>query len=177
MQRLLKVIATLLCILPSALDAADAPTQKPNIVFFLIDDLGYADCGFNGGNEIKTPNIDKLATGGAVLESHYVQPVCSPTHAALMTGRYATRTGVYTIVRPHAKWGLPLSERTLANALQEAGYQTAITGKWHQGAQRRGLQHTSRRTRGMPVDRREEHCQAVVPLRAIQWSTWSAAGS
>jgi arylsulfatase A-like enzyme len=62
----------------------------PNIVFFLIDDLGYADCGFNGGKEIHTPVIDKLAAEGAVLESHYVQPVCSPTRAALMTGRYAS---------------------------------------------------------------------------------------
>src|ERR1051325_6462836 len=94
--------------------AAGAP--RPNIVFFLIDDLGYADCGFNGGKDIKTPNIDKLAREGTILETHYVQPVCSPTRAALMTGRYATRTGVYTIVRPHAKWGLPLAERTLANA-------------------------------------------------------------
>lgn len=133
MQRWLKVIATLLFILPAALDAADTPSQKPNIVFFLIDDLGYADCGFNGGKEIKTPNIDKLASGGAVIESHYVQPVCSPTRAALMTGRYATHTGVYTVVRPHAKWGLPLHERTLANALREAGYTTAIVGKWHLG--------------------------------------------
>ena len=105
--------------------AADDVT-KPNIIFFLIDDLGYADCGFNGGKEILTPNIDKLAKDGAVLESHYVQPVCSPTRAALMTGRYPTRTGVYTVVRPHAQWGLPLSERTLANALQDAGYNTAI---------------------------------------------------
>ena len=76
---------------------------KPNIVFILVDDLGYSDCGFNGGKEIKTPNIDKLASGGAVLESLYVQPVCSPTRAALLTGRHATRTGVYTIVRPNAK--------------------------------------------------------------------------
>jgi arylsulfatase A-like enzyme len=107
--------------------------NQPNIVFFLIDDLAYADVGFNGGKEIHTPNIDKLAHGGTILESHYVQPVCSPTRAAFMTGRYATKTGVYTIVSPHAQWGLPLGERTLANALHEAGYETAITGKWHLG--------------------------------------------
>jgi arylsulfatase A-like enzyme len=123
--------------------AADTES-RPNIVFFLIDDLGYADCGFNGGSQIKTPNIDKLAAAGAVLESHYVQQVCSPTRAALMTGRYATRTGVYSIVRPHAKWGLPLQERTLANALKEAGYETAITGKWHLGEFERAYLPTSR---------------------------------
>lgn len=127
------ITAILLLALPATLTMADEPAQKPNIVYFLIDDLGYADCGFNGGEEIKTPNIDKLAHGGAILESHYVQPVCSPTRAALMTGRYATRTGVYTIVRPKARWGLPLQERTLANALRDAGYETAITGKWHLG--------------------------------------------
>jgi arylsulfatase A-like enzyme len=142
--RILTTFATLLLTPLSALFAADALTPKPNIVFFLIDDLGYADCGFNGGKEIKTPNIDKLASGGAVLESHYVQPVCSPTRAALMTGRYATRTGVYTVVRPHAKWGLPLAERTLASALQEAGYETAITGKWHLGEFARAYLPTSR---------------------------------
>ncbi|MCA9165842.1 MAG: sulfatase-like hydrolase/transferase, partial [Planctomycetales bacterium] len=75
--------------------ANEAP--RPNIVFFLIDDLGYSDCGFNGGGEISTPNIDALAKQGAVLESHYVQPICSPTRAALMTGRYPTRTGVYSV--------------------------------------------------------------------------------
>ena len=112
---------------------AGEATAKPNIVFLLIDDLGFADCGFNGGKDIQTPNIDKLAREGSVLDSLYVQPVCSPTRSALMTGRYATHTGVYTIVRPHAPWGLPLQERTLANALKDAGYATAITGKWHLG--------------------------------------------
>ena len=149
MQRMQKLIAILFLILPSllipsVLIACDEPLQKPNIVFFLIDDLGYADCGFNGGREIRTPNIDKLAHGGAILESHYVQPVCSPTRAALLTGRYATRTGVYAVVRPKAKWGLPLSERTLANALHDAGYETALTGKWHLGEFDRAYLPTSR---------------------------------
>ncbi len=144
MKCLPRLIAILFLLIPSMLKADDALSQKPNIVFFLIDDLGYADCGFNGGQEISTPNIDRLANGGAILESHYVQPVCSPTRAALMTGRYATRTGVYTIVRPKAKWGLPLAERTLANALQDAGYETAITGKWHLGEFDRAYVPTSR---------------------------------
>lgn len=124
-------------IVPAIAGAEEKPKSsqplRPNIVFFLIDDLGYADCGFNGGTEIRTPNIDLLAKSGAILESHYVQPICSPTRSALLTGRYATHTGVYTIVRPHAKWGLPLNERTLADALRSAGYETAITGKWHLG--------------------------------------------
>jgi arylsulfatase A-like enzyme len=106
---------------------------KPNILYILIDDLGYADVGFMGCKDIKTPNIDKLAKAGTVLESFYVQPLCSPTRASLMTGRYVAHTGVYTVVRPHAKWGLPLQERTLAQALKDAGYETAITGKWHLG--------------------------------------------
>ena len=107
--------------------------KQPDIVFFLIDDLGYADCGFNGGKEIKTPNIDRLAQSGAIIENHYVQPVCSPTRSTLLTGRYPTHTGVYTIVSPGAGWGLPLAERTLADALRSAGYRTALTGKWHLG--------------------------------------------
>jgi arylsulfatase A-like enzyme len=111
--------------------AAAAP--KPDIVFLLIDDLGFADCGFNGGKLIRTPNIDRLAKTGAVLEHHYVQPVCSPTRSTLLTGRYPTRTGVYSIVTPHAPWGLPLAERTLAQGLREAGYATHIVGKWHLG--------------------------------------------
>ena len=126
-------IALLLVCLIAVSAFAENAAPRPNIVFLLIDDLGRSDVGFMGCKDIQTPNIDKLAHGGAILDAHYVQPVCSPTRAALMTGRYATRTGVYTIVRPHAKWGMPLTERTLANALHDAGYETAITGKWHLG--------------------------------------------
>ena len=122
--------------------AADAP--KPNIVFLLIDDLGYADCGFNGGKEIKTPNIDRLAKSGTIIDSHYVQPVCSPTRSTLLTGRYPTHTGVYTIVSPGAPWGLPLAERTLADALRSAGYRTALTGKWHLGEFEKAYQPNAR---------------------------------
>jgi len=127
--------------------AVGAPA-KPNIVYFLLDDLGYADVGFNGSTEVRTPCMDRLAKSGTVLSSFYVQPVCSPTRAALMTGRYPTRTGVYHVVRPGAPWGLPLSERLLPEALHEAGYTTAICGKWHLGEfkpeylpTRRGFDH------------------------------------
>ena len=119
-------------------------TKQPDIVFFLIDDLGFADCGFNGGKEIKTPNIDRLAQSGAIIENHYVQPVCSPTRSTLLTGRYPTHTGVYTIVSPGAGWGLPLAERTLADALRSAGYRTALTGKWHLGEFEKAYQPNAR---------------------------------
>lgn len=125
----------LAAMLLAALVLATAGSQAaaPHIVLFLIDDLGHADCGFGGGKDIRTPNIDALAKGGAVLNHHYVQPVCSPTRSALLTGRLPTKTGVYTIVRPKAPWGLPLAERTLAQALGSVGYQCAIVGKWHLG--------------------------------------------
>jgi arylsulfatase A-like enzyme len=121
-----------LLLFPGICPAASTPT-RPNIIFFLADDLGWTDVGWHGG-DIQTPNLDKLAKGGAQLEQFYVQPVCSPTRAALMTGRYPMRHGLQvSVVRPYAQYGLPLDERTLAQALQEAGYATAMAGKWHLG--------------------------------------------
>ncbi|MBN2317056.1 MAG: arylsulfatase [Sedimentisphaerales bacterium] len=112
---------------------AQKSASKPNIVFILADDLGFKDVGYRGGI-IKTPNIDKLASAGVRLEQFYVQPVCSPTRSSLMTGRYPMRYGLQVgVVRPWANYGLPLEERTLAQALKEAGYTTAICGKWHLG--------------------------------------------
>lgn len=115
-------------------DVAQADqTPRPNIVLFLADDLGWRDVGYHG-SEIKTPHIDALAGAGVRLEQFYVQPVCSPTRASLMTGRFPFRMGLQVgVIRPFAQYGLPLEERTLASALQEAGYETAICGKWHLG--------------------------------------------
>jgi len=120
------------CLLASAVQFAVAAAQ-PNIIYFLADDLGWTDVGWHG-SEIKTPNLDKLANGGAKLEQFYVLPVCSPTRAALLTGRYPIRHGLQVgVVRPWAQYGLPLDERTLPQALREAGYTTHLSGKWHLG--------------------------------------------
>ncbi len=129
---LLAVVTVLLMRAGNTLEAA-----PPNIVFFLADDLGWQDVGFHG-SEIQTPNLDRLAAEGTQLDQFYVQPVCSPTRGALLTGRYPMRLGLQCgVVRPWADHGLPLEERTLPRALREAGYTTAICGKWHLGHARR----------------------------------------
>ena len=130
-----RFLSALICLAVAAASALAAePAKKPNIVFILADDLGRNDCGFMGGTEIKTPHLDKLAAAGAKLDAFYVQPVCSPTRAAFMTGRYPMRHGLQVgVVRPWAQYGLPLDERTLPQALKETGYATAICGKWHLG--------------------------------------------
>jgi arylsulfatase A-like enzyme len=121
----------------AALGAPTAPASaadtKPNILFIVADDLGWKDVGFHG-SDIKTPTIDGLAASGAKLEQYYVQPMCTPTRAALMTGRYPLRYGLQTAVIPSAHtYGLPTDEWLLPQALKEAGYETAIVGKWHLG--------------------------------------------
>ncbi|MGD9920566.1 MAG: arylsulfatase [Pseudorhodoplanes sp.] len=130
----------------SAPVAAGAQTEKPqsaqrgsqpHIVFILADDLGWKDVGFNG-SDIKTPNIDRLADTGLKLQQLYAQPMCTPTRAALLTGRYPMRYGLQTLViLPDQTYGLPTTERTLPQALREAGYSTALVGKWHLGHAKR----------------------------------------
>jgi arylsulfatase A-like enzyme len=113
--------------------AAQTPARRPNIVYILSDDQGWKDVGFHGA-AIKTPTLDKLAASGARLEQFYSQSMCTPSRAALMTGRYPHRYGLQTLVIPSAStYGLATDEWLLPQALQEAGYRTAIVGKWHLG--------------------------------------------
>ena len=117
---------------------------RPNIVYILADDLGWGDVGWNG-SDIPTPNLDALARSGTRLEAYYVQPVCSPTRAAFLTGRYPIRHGLQVgVVRPWATYGLPLAEQTLPEGLKTAGYKTAIVGKWHLGHNDRAYLPTRR---------------------------------
>jgi arylsulfatase A-like enzyme len=118
--------------------AATVPAQAqdsrpPNIIYIVADDMGWKDAGFHG-SDIKTPNLDKLAQTGASLEQFYVQPMCTPTRAALLTGRYPLRYGLQTGVIPSAgTYSLPLDEYLLPQMLKDAGYKTAMSGKWHLG--------------------------------------------
>jgi len=126
----LVVAATGAAIVPRA---AAETARRPNIVYILADDQGWKDVGFHGA-AIKTPTLDKLAAGGARLEQFYAQPMCTPSRAALMTGRYPHRYGLQTLVIPSAgSYGLPTDEWLMPQMLKSAGYRTAIVGKWHLG--------------------------------------------
>ena len=119
--------------------AAAAPTRPPNIVLIYADDLGYGDLGCYGSG-IRTPNLDRMAAEGVRFTQFYsANPVCSPSRAALLTGRYPTRTGVPNVLMPADNTGLAETERTLAELLKPQGYQTMIIGKWHLGHQPRML--------------------------------------
>ena len=135
---------------------AVAAVPQPNIILILADDLGWADPGFNGGDPALTPNIDRLAREGTRFQQFLMTPVCATTRAALLTGRYPFRSWMDWRSEDFGKpsylqllgqelarlpdgtptrriHGLPSAERTLAEALGEVGYETALLGKWHLG--------------------------------------------
>ncbi len=138
----------LVCLIPVILllwsgsgdDRKAASAQRPpNIVFIYADDLGYGDLGVNGAKAIRTPHLDRMAAEGIRLTDFYsVSPVCTPSRAALMTGRYAARMGIRqmhlsNVLTYQDTTGLPVEETTVAAALKARGYATACIGKWHLG--------------------------------------------
>jgi len=130
-----RIALTTLMMLPLLMGGAHA--AKPNIVLIVADDLGYNDVGYHNDN-IHTPNIDRIAKEGVKLERFYVQPVCTPTRAGLMTGRWPIRSGLMgAVIPPWRDAGLPVDEPTLPAILAEAGYDhRAAIGKWHLGHKR-----------------------------------------
>jgi arylsulfatase A-like enzyme len=108
-------------------------SSKPNIVLIMSDDQGWGDLSVNGNQNLETPNIDHLARAGVTFDRFYVSPVCSPTRAELLTGRYHVRGGVYSTSSGGER--LDLDETTMAQVFKKAGYATAAYGKWHNGMQ------------------------------------------
>ena len=107
---------------------------KPNIVFILTDDLGYADLSSYGSEFINTPNLDDMASDGAKLTSYYSsQAVCSASRAAILTGAYSNRIGINGAFGPKSKRGINQNELLISEMLKENGYKTGIFGKWHLG--------------------------------------------
>ncbi|KAH8065556.1 sulfuric ester hydrolase [Aureococcus anophagefferens] len=129
--------------------SAAAKQRPPNLIVFLADDLGRNDVGYahrdGGPGRIASPRIDALAAESLVLDRFYAQPMCTPTRAALMTGRHAYKTGLaYFVLLANQGTGLPAAEVTVAERLRDAGYSTHMIGKWHLGFAKKAMLPTSR---------------------------------
>ena len=125
-----KICIIVLLLLAGLLSRAQ---DQPNIVFILADDMGYSDMSWQG-SPIETPNLDKLAAGGMFLSRNYVQPQCTPTRVAFLTGNYPYRYGLHEhVLGTQSMHGIPAGEKTIAEKMREGGYRTAVIGKWHAG--------------------------------------------
>src|SRR5262249_38676312 len=126
--------ACLLVALLASAAAFGAPPSRPNVILILADDLGYGDLSSYGATDIATPNIDRIANEGIRFTDYYAPAnVCSPSRAAMLTGRYPFRSGVNGVLFHDTPDGLPLDEITIAEALRDVGYRTGLVGKWHLG--------------------------------------------
>ncbi|MGC1272848.1 MAG: arylsulfatase [Planctomycetaceae bacterium] len=142
MKRFAIFVAAIVC---AASASPVVAAEKPNIVLIVADDLGRSDVGFHGG-EFRTPNLDRLAATGVRLDRFYACPVCSPTRAGLMTGRWPLRDGVMrTVIPPWSDHGIPPTTPMLPELLAKAGYaRRGCIGKWHLGHAQRAFLPTSR---------------------------------
>ncbi|SDS12728.1 Arylsulfatase A [Maribacter dokdonensis] len=132
-KNLLVIFIIILNLSCGKLSRNEPTVKKPNIILFLADDQGWGDLSSSGNNNLSTPNIDALKTNGATFNNFYVQPVCSPTRAEILTGRYFTLTGVYETSSGGER--INMNETTIAEILKKADYHTAAFGKWHNGMQ------------------------------------------
>eukprot|EP00116_Pleurobrachia_bachei_P009942 sb/3470204/ len=113
--------------------AAAKKKTSPNVIFIFADDLGYNDVGFQG-SDISTPVLDNLAENGVILEQHYGQPMCAPSRASFISGRYPIHTGFHEAnIQQGELWGLDTDEYTVGEMFQHYGYSTHAIGKWHLG--------------------------------------------
>jgi arylsulfatase A-like enzyme len=139
-NQLTGLLAAFLAILWVGCAASENPGSQrgqdsPNVILIFADDMGYTDLSSFGQEEWATPNLDRLGTEGARFTDFYVPtPACSPSRAALLTGRYPLKAGVREVISPRTLRGLPESERTAAEIFRDAGYRTGMVGKWHLGA-------------------------------------------
>jgi arylsulfatase A-like enzyme len=131
--RILCVAIWLLGSLSTTYIAAQSNAARPNVVIFLADDAGWGDYSRNGNTQVSTPQIDRIAREGVTLERFFVCPVCSPTRAEFLTGRYHPRGGVRGVSTGQER--LDLQKKTIADAFKSAGYATGAFGKWHNGSQ------------------------------------------
>lgn len=113
--------------------SATESSRSPNVVVILTDDQGWGDLSLHGNLDLQTPNVDAIAQSGAQFRNFYVSPVCSPTRAEFLTGRYHPRTGVRNVTSGGER--LNLDETTIADYFRQSGYQTGAFGKWHNGSQ------------------------------------------